>query len=95
LDVLTDVCFGVSMGVVMGAGDGNEESIEGDDVRKMEERRLGESWLGQLGRGNAWKKGVVAKSGSGEVATWSKYRRTHQMCLRAKVVWADLLGGTG
>jgi hypothetical protein len=43
LDVLIDVCFAVSMGVVSSAGDGDEESIERDDVRKMEERRLGES----------------------------------------------------
>lgn len=36
---------------------------------------------------------MVAKSGSGDVATSSKYRRTHQTSLRAKVVWAaDLLG---
>lgn len=43
LDVLTDVYFVVSMGVVWSAGDGDAESIERDDVRKMEERRLGES----------------------------------------------------
>ena len=40
---MTDVCFAVSMGVVLSAGDGDEESIERDDVRKMEERRLGKS----------------------------------------------------
>ncbi|KAH6872947.1 hypothetical protein BKA58DRAFT_157207 [Alternaria rosae] len=93
LEALTVVCFAVSMCVVVGAGDGDEESTEGNDVQKMEERRLGESWLGQLDRGNAWKKGVVAKSGAGDVATSSKCRRTHQTSLRAKVVWAaDLLG---
>jgi hypothetical protein len=43
LEGLTDVCFAVSMGVVLSAGDGDEESIERDDVRKMEERRLGKS----------------------------------------------------
>jgi hypothetical protein len=91
--VLTEVYFAVSMRVVVGAGNGDEERIEGDDAEKMEERRLGESWLGELGRGIAWKKGVVAKSGADDVATSSKCRRTHQTSLRAKVVWAaDLLG---
>lgn len=93
LEVLTEVCFAVSVRVAVGAGDGDEESTEGNDVQKTEERRLGESILGQLDRGNAWKKGVVAKSGAGDVATSSKCRRTHQTSLRAKVVWAaDLLG---
>jgi hypothetical protein len=41
--VLTEVYFAVSMRVVVGAGDGDEERIEGDDAEKMGERRLGES----------------------------------------------------
>ena len=42
LDVLNVVCFAVSMRRARGADDGDEESIERDDVGKMEERRLGE-----------------------------------------------------
>jgi hypothetical protein len=39
---LTEVCFAVSMRVVVGAGDGDEESVERDDARKMKKRRLGD-----------------------------------------------------
>jgi hypothetical protein len=38
---LTVDCFAVSMRVVVGAGDGDEESIERNDARKMKKRRLG------------------------------------------------------
>jgi hypothetical protein len=69
---LTEVCFAVSMRVVVGAGDGDEESVERDDAREMKKRRLGECQLGELGRENAWKKGVVVKTGAGGNATSSK-----------------------
>ena len=41
-DSLTEVCFAVSMRLVVGAGDGDEESVERDDAREMKKRRLGE-----------------------------------------------------
>lgn len=59
------------MRAVRGTGDSDDQEWKWDDAAQMQERRLEERVLGQMGQEKAWKRCVVAKNGAGDIATSS------------------------
>ncbi|KAH7380757.1 hypothetical protein BKA66DRAFT_130099 [Pyrenochaeta sp. MPI-SDFR-AT-0127] len=90
---LIEVCFAVSMRVVMSDGDGDEQEVEGKGGRKMKKRRRGATIVGELRREKSVEKSVDVVDVADVKGDLMKCSRVlTKRVLQAKVVCVDLVG---